>query len=49
MISKKINQSNTVLWNGPAGYFENDFFAKGTIALLSQYPKIHQGKTYYQS
>ena len=32
-ISKKINQSNTVLWNGPAGYFENKNFASGTIAL----------------
>ena len=25
-IQKKINESNTVLWNGPAGYFENDNF-----------------------
>ena len=32
-ISKKINESNTVLWNGPAGYFENKNFATGTIAL----------------
>jgi len=25
-IQKKINESNTVLWNGPAGYFENKNF-----------------------
>ncbi len=29
-IEKKIDQSNTVLWNGPAGYFENENFSKGT-------------------
>ena len=23
LIKKIINSSNTVLWNGPAGYFEN--------------------------
>ncbi len=32
-ISKKIDQSNTVLWNGPAGYFENDYFSKGTLSI----------------
>ena len=32
-IKKKIEQSNTVLWNGPAGYFENDNFARGTISI----------------
>ena len=25
-----IDQSKTVLWNGPAGYFENKHFAFGT-------------------
>jgi phosphoglycerate kinase len=32
-IKKKIDQSNTVLWNGPAGYFENDNFANGTLSI----------------
>jgi phosphoglycerate kinase len=32
-IKKKIDQSNTVLWNGPAGYFENDSFSKGTMSI----------------
>ena len=32
-IIKKIDESNTVLWNGPAGYFENENFSKGTISI----------------
>ena len=38
-IEKKINQSNTVLWNGPAGYFENDNFAKGTLSIAEKISK----------
>ena len=30
IIEKIINNSNTVMWNGPAGYFENKNFAVGT-------------------
>jgi len=33
-IKKIINESNTVLWNGPAGYFENPSFANGTKKIL---------------
>ena len=29
-IEKTIDSSNTVMWNGPAGYFENKNFAVGT-------------------
>tara|TARA_X000000368_G_scaffold418996_1_gene421354 strand:+ start:4141 stop:5331 length:1191 start_codon:yes stop_codon:yes gene_type:complete len=32
-IHMTINNSKTVMWNGPAGYFENKKFAKGTIAI----------------
>ena len=32
-IKKIINQSNTVLWNGPAGYFENKNFMTGTMSI----------------
>ena len=32
-IQKKINDSNTVLWNGPAGYFENENFSRGTLSI----------------
>ena len=33
-IRKTINNSNTVLWNGPAGYFENPNFENGTKKIL---------------
>ncbi len=38
-IIKKINQSNTVLWNGPAGYFENKNFLKGTLSIAENISK----------
>ncbi len=33
-IEKIINSSKTVLWNGPAGYFENTNFQNGTKKIL---------------
>ena len=33
-IEKIINNSETVLWNGPAGYFENPNFQNGTKEIL---------------
>jgi len=38
-IQRKINDSNTVLWNGPAGYFENDNFSKGTMSIAENISK----------
>ena len=38
-IKTIINDSNTVLWNGPAGYFENPNFQNGTkeiVEIISQ-------------
>ncbi len=35
-IENIINQSNTVLWNGPAGYFENKNFLAGTAAIAKK-------------
>ena len=35
-IEKIIDQSNTVLWNGPAGYFENENFSIGTLAIAKK-------------
>ena len=35
-IEKIIDQSNTVLWNGPAGYFENQNFLSGTLAIATK-------------
>jgi phosphoglycerate kinase len=34
LIKKIINDSKTVLWNGPAGYFENPNFQTGTKEIL---------------
>mgnify|MGYP001480602481 FL=1 len=31
-----INNSKTILWNGPAGYFENPNFAKGSIKIAKK-------------
>jgi phosphoglycerate kinase len=33
IIKEIIDNSNTVMWNGPAGYFENKNFAIGTNAI----------------
>ena len=35
-ICDKIDLSKTVLWNGPAGYFENENFKKGTISIAKK-------------
>ena len=35
-IKNIINESNTVLWNGPAGYFENPSFANGSIKIAEK-------------
>ena len=32
-IKQIISQSNTILWNGPAGYFENKNFLNGTKSI----------------
>ena len=33
IFDKVVNESKTILWNGPVGVFEMETFAKGTIAL----------------
>ena len=35
-INKLIEESNTVLWNGPAGYFENPSFSVGSIEIAKK-------------
>ena len=35
-INKIIDESNTILWNGPAGYFENPSFANGSIKIAKK-------------
>ena len=40
-----IEQSNTVLWNGPAGYFENKNFLNGTMSIAETISKNTQEKS----
>ena len=35
-IKSIINKSKTILWNGPAGYFENPQFSKGSYEIGNQ-------------
>ena len=36
VICNIIDKSNTILWNGPAGYFENPNFANGSIKIAKK-------------
>jgi len=36
IINNIIEESNTILWNGPAGYFENPNFANGSIEIAKK-------------
>ena len=38
-IESLINESKTIFWNGPAGYFENQNFAKGSIKIAKKIVK----------
>jgi phosphoglycerate kinase len=44
-IKQIIEQSNTVLWNGPAGYFENKNFLNGTMSIAETISKNTQEKS----
>ena len=36
IVNNLIDESSTVLWNGPAGYFENPSFANGSIKIAEK-------------
>ena len=36
MINNIIDESNTILWNGHAGYFENPSFANGSVEIAKK-------------
>ena len=36
IINSIIEECNTILWNGPAGYFENPSFANGSIEIAKK-------------
>ena len=40
LINKTIDNSNTVFWNGPAGYYENKNFSTGSLSIAKKLPKI---------
>ena len=42
-----IDKSNTILWNGPAGYFENPSFAKGSIEISKKIVEKNKNNTIY--
>tara|TARA_B100000963_G_scaffold361914_1_gene400844 strand:- start:414 stop:1604 length:1191 start_codon:yes stop_codon:yes gene_type:complete len=44
-IENIINRSNTVLWNGPAGYFENENFLIGTTAIAKKISENTENKS----
>lgn len=46
-IRKVIDKSKTVLWNGPAGYFENPNFAKGSKEIARAIIKKKEDKSIY--
>ena len=46
-IRKVIDRSKTVLWNGPAGYFENPNFAKGSIEIARAIIKKKEDRSIY--
>ena len=46
-IKKVIEKSETVLWNGPAGYFENSNFANGSYEIAKAIVKKNKNKSIY--
>ncbi|MDB4141347.1 phosphoglycerate kinase [Candidatus Pelagibacter sp.] len=46
-INLLIEESSTILWNGPAGYFENPNFAKGSIEIAKKIIEKHKNNTIY--
>ena len=45
LINSIVESSKTILWNGPAGYFENSHFAKGSFEIgkkIAEKNKLNQ-------
>jgi len=47
LIGDIIDSSKTILWNGPAGYFENPNFAKGSNKIAEKIIEKHASKEIY--
>ncbi|MDP7541512.1 MAG: phosphoglycerate kinase [Candidatus Pelagibacter bacterium] len=46
-IKSIIQKSKTILWNGPAGYFENENFAKGSYEIAKEISKSTKSENIY--
>ena len=46
-ICSIIEESKTILWNGPAGYFENPNFAKGSFEIAKKIIKKNKANNIY--
>ena len=46
-INNIIEKSSTILWNGPAGYFENPNFAKGSLEIIKKIIEKNKANTIY--
>ena len=46
-INLIIEESSTILWNGPAGYFENPNFAKGSLEIAKKIIEKNKSNTIY--
>jgi phosphoglycerate kinase len=46
-INLLIEESSTILWNGPAGYFENPDFAKGSLEIAKKIVEKNKNNTIY--
>jgi len=46
-INILIEESSTILWNGPAGYFENPNFAKGSLEIAKKIVEKNKNNTIY--
>ena len=45
LISKTIDNSNMVFWNGPAGYYENKNFLTGTLSIANKIAENTKSKS----
>ncbi len=45
LINKTIDNSNTVFWNGPAGYYENKSFSTGSLSIAKKIAENTKSKS----
>ena len=47
IINQLIEESSTILWNGPAGYFENPSFSKGSAEIAKKIVQKNRNNKIY--